>query len=230
MGKTDDNRMKENSKGKILVVDDEEALREALGTYMRLEGYEVDVASGAEEAMGMAIGAYNLILLDIMMDGISGTEMASELKRRPETSSIPIIFLTALQDEEDMVAGLNLGADDYIVKPYSVRNVLARVEAVLRRSKPRKRENVECDRDTLICTVDGVALKLPRKEFEILALLLENPGRIFTREELMRRIWPEGIVVTDRSVDVHVTRIRSKLGNYGSCLVSRSGYGYGWRN
>ena len=222
--------MKENSKGKILVVDDEEALREALGTYMRLEGYEVDVASGAEEAMGMAIGAYNLILLDIMMDGISGTEMASELKRRPETSSIPIIFLTALQDEEDMVAGLNLGADDYIVKPYSVRNVLARVEAVLRRSKPRKRENVECDRDTLICTVDGVALKLPRKEFEILALLLENPGRIFTREELMRRIWPEGIVVTDRSVDVHVTRIRSKLGNYGSCLVSRSGYGYGWRN
>lgn len=230
MGKTDDNRMKENSKGKILVVDDEEALREALGTYLRLEGYEVDVASGAEEAMGMAIGAYNLILLDIMMDGTSGTEMASELKRRPETSSIPIIFLTALQDEEDMVAGLNLGADDYIVKPYSVRNVLARVEAVLRRSKPRKRENVECDRDTLICTVDGAALKLPRKEFEILALLLENPGRIFTREELMRRIWPEGIVVTDRSVDVHVTRIRSKLGNYGSCLVSRSGYGYGWRN
>lgn len=230
MGKTDDNRMKENSKGKILVVDDEEALREALGTYLRLEGYEVDVASGAEEAMGMAIGAYNLILLDIMMDGISGTEMASELKRRPETSSIPIIFLTALQDEEDMVAGLNLGADDYIVKPYSVRNVLARVEAVLRRSKPRKRENVECDRDTLICTVDGASLKLPRKEFEILALMLENPGRIFTREELMRRIWPEGIVVTDRSVDVHVTRIRSKLGNYGSCLVSRSGYGYGWRN
>ena len=230
MGKTDDNRMKENSKGKILVVDDEEALREALGTYLRLEGYEVDVASGAEEAMGMAIGAYNLILLDIMMDGISGTEMASELKRRPETSSIPIIFLTALQDEEDMVAGLNLGADDYIVKPYSIRNVLARVEAVLRRSKPRKRENVECDRDTLICTVDGASLKLPRKEFEILALLLENPGRIFTREELMRRIWPEGIVVTDRSVDVHVTRIRSKLGNYGSCLVSRSGYGYGWRN
>ncbi len=230
MGKTDDNRMKENSKGKILVVDDEEALREALGTYLRLEGYEVDVASGAEEAMGMAIGAYNLILLDIMMDGISGTEMASELKRRPETSSIPIIFLTALQDEEDMVAGLNLGADDYIVKPYSVRNVLARVEAVIRRSKPRKRENVECDRDTLICTVDGASLKLPRKEFEILALLLENPGRIFTREELMRRIWPEGIVVTDRSVDVHVTRIRSKLGNYGSCLVSRSGYGYGWRN
>lgn len=222
--------MKENSKGKILVVDDEEALREALGTYLRLEGYEVDVASGAEEAMGMAIGAYNLILLDIMMDGISGTEMASELKRRPETSSIPIIFLTALQDEEDMVAGLNLGADDYIVKPYSVRNVLARVEAVLRRTKPRKRENVECDRDTLICTVDGASLKLPRKEFEILALLLENPGRIFTREELMRRIWPEGIVVTDRSVDVHVTRIRSKLGNYGSCLVSRSGYGYGWRN
>lgn len=222
--------MKENSKGKILVVDDEEALREALGTYLRLEGYEVDVASGAEEAMGMAIGAYNLILLDIMMDGISGTEMASELKRRPETSSIPIIFLTALQDEEDMVAGLNLGADDYIVKPYSVRNVLARVEAVLRRSKPRKRENVECDRDTLICTVDGASLKLPRKEFEILALLLENPGRIFTREELMRRIWPEGIVVTDRSVDVHVTRIRSKLGTYGSCLVSRSGYGYGWRN
>ena len=222
--------MKENSKGKILVVDDEEALREALGTYLRLEGYEVDVASGAEEAMGMAIGAYNLILLDIMMDGTSGTEMASELKRRPETSSIPIICLTALQDEEDMVAGLNLGADDYIVKPYSVRNVLARVEAVLRRSKPRKRENVECDRDTLICTVDGASLKLPRKEFEILALLLENPGRIFTREELMRRIWPEGIVVTDRSVDVHVTRIRSKLGNYGSCLVSRSGYGYGWRN
>ena len=131
-----------------------------------------------------------------------------------------------------MVAGLRLGADDYIPKPFSMKNVIARIEAVMRRVRPESAvsRGVECDRVTLSCRVDGNEVRLPRKEFEILATLLDNPGRIFTREELMRRIWPENVVVVDRSVDVHITRIRSKIAPYGKCIVSRSGYGYGWQD
>ena len=130
-----------------------------------------------------------------------------------------------------MVAGLRLGADDYIVKPFSIKNVIARIEAVLRRTAGRQRQpGVVCDRQMLVCTVDGNAVKLPKKEFEILALFLENPGRIFTREEVMQRVWPENVVVFDRSVDVHITRLRNKIVPYGKNIISRSGYGYGWQD
>lgn len=214
---------------RILVVDDEETLREGLKTYLEFEGYSVTAFASGEEVLQSDLSDVDLILLDIMMGGMSGMELAQILAQDVKTSDIPIIFLTAKDSEEDMVTGLNLGADDYIVKPYSIRNVIARIEAVLRRSSKRKHSSgISCDRNSLVCMVDGNALKLPRKEFEILALLLENKGRIFTREELLQRIWPEKTIVTDRSVDVHITRLRGKISPYGKNIISRSGYGYGW--
>lgn len=220
------------SKGRILVVDDEEALREGLQTFLELEGYEAVTAASAEEAMRLDIASFDLLLLDVMMGEMSGMEMAAELKADPSTASVPIIFLTARGSDDDMVAGLRLGADDYIPKPFSLRNVLARVEAVLRRTRPiaADAKGVTVDRGALLCRVDGVEVKLPRKEFEILALLLENPGRVFTREELLRRVWPEKVVVVDRSVDVHITRLRGKIAPYGRNIITRSGYGYGWQD
>lgn len=215
---------------KILIVDDEEALRSGLQTYLELEGYKVDAACSAEEALTLELKTYDLILLDIMMDGMSGTEMAETLKNNHCTTDIPIIFLTAKGSDDDMVSGLNLGADDYISKPYSIKNVLARIAAVLRRSSPKKFNGITCDRDTLVCTVDGTPLKLPRKEFELIALFLENPGRIFTREEILDRIWPQHSAVIDRSIDVHITRLRGKIAPYGKNIVNRSGYGYGWQD
>lgn len=219
---------------KILIIDDEESIREGLREYLELEGYDADSASSAEDALSMGIDKYGLLLLDVMMEGMDGFELAGKLKQSPSTASIPIIFLTAKDTEDDMVAGLRLGADDYIAKPFSMKNVIARIEAVTRRVFPESTpassiKGVACYRSALSCRVNGVEVKLPRKEFEILALLLDNPGRIFTREELMKRIWPENVVVVDRAVDVHVTRIRSKIAPYGKNLVSRSGYGYGWQ-
>lgn len=216
---------------KLLVVDDEETLREGLRTYLEHEGYAVDSAVSAEQALEHDIAGYDLILLDIMMEGMSGTELAAKLKEHPSTAAIPIIFLTAKDRDDDMVAGLQLGADDYITKPFSIKNVMARIEAVLRRTGSRKRsEGVVCDREKLTCTVDGEAVKLTKKEFEILALLQQNPGRIFSREDVMRRVWPENVVVFDRTVDVHITRLRTKIAPYGKHIISRSGYGYGWQD
>lgn len=218
------------SKYYILIVDDEEALRSGLQAYLELEGYEVDTANSAELALTLDLKKYDLILLDIMMDGMSGVEMAEILKNRPDCSDIPIIFLTARDSDDDMVSGLNLGADDYIAKPYSIKNVLARVAAVLRRTARRRFQGISCDRTTLVCTVDGGQIKLPKKEFELLALFLENPGRIFTREEILDRIWPQHSIVIDRSIDVHITRLRGKIAPYGKNIVNRSGYGYGWQD
>ncbi len=218
-------------KRRILVIDDEEALREGLKVYLELEGYDVCACHDAESAMAMDLSNFDLILLDIMMDGMNGIDFAKIIRSRQETADVPIIFLTAKDSEDDMITGLDIGADDYIAKPYSLRNVKARIEAVLRRTGIKGSCNgVKCDRDTLVCTVDNKEVRLPRKEFEILALMLENKGRIFSREELLDRIWPEKTIVTDRSVDVHVTRLRSKISPYGRNIVSRSGYGYGWQD
>ena len=219
------------SEKRLLVVDDEETLREGLCTYLEQEGYVVDTAASAENALEYDITKYDLLLLDIMMDKMSGTELAALLKENPATADIPIIFLTAKDRDDDMVAGLQLGADDYIVKPFSIKNVIARIEAVLRRtSVKKKQEGIVCDRQMLACTIDGSIVKLPRKEFEILALFLEHPGRIFTREEVMHRVWPDDVVVFDRTVDVHITKLRNKIAPYGKHIISRSGYGYGWQN
>lgn len=218
-------------KTKILIVDDEEAICEGLRSYLELEGYDVDTASSADMALTLDLPSYDLLLLDIMMDGMSGTELATRLKTDPATAGLPIIFLTAKDTVDDMVTGLNLGADDYIAKPFAIKNVIARIEAVLRRTSVKpSRDGVVCDRLSMTCTVDGIPVKLPRKEFEILALLREHPGRVFSREELLERIWPEHTVITDRSVDVHVTRLRSKIVPYDKHIFTRSGYGYGWQD
>ena len=218
---------------RLLVVDDEETLREGLRIYLEQEGYTVDIAISAEHALKYDIAGYDLILLDIMMDKMSGTELAAKLKEDPVMADIPIIFLTAKDQDDDMVAGLQLGADDYIVKPFSIKNVMARIEAVLRRTSNKKRQSgggIVCDRQMMVCTIDGTIVKLTKKEFEILSLFLENPGRIFTREAIMQRVWPGDVVVFDRTVDVHITRLRNKIAPYGKHIISRSGYGYGWQD
>lgn len=222
-------------KKRILIVDDDETLRVGLRTYLVFEGYDVVVAESAEQAISMDVHSFDLILLDIMMDGMSGTEFASKLRQNPSTASIPIIFLTARDTIDDMVDGLRLGADDYIPKPYAVKNVIARIEAVLRRCSTPNRTRpravgILVDRSSLTAKVDGNDVKLPRKEFELLALLTENPGRIFSRTELMSRVWPENTIVTDRTVDVHITKLRTKIAPYGRNIITRSGYGYGWQN
>lgn len=223
---------------KILVVDDEETLCEALRFNLEAEGYNVDTAFSAEEALTLELNSYNLIMLDVMMGEMSGTQLARLLKSHPETSAIPIIFLTAKDSVDDMVGGLELGADDYIIKPFTIRNVLARVKAVLRRaSTPAKHPDnsdlvvygdLVIDVQRKSCSLEGNPIKMPRKEFEILHKLLSNPGRVFSREEILHEIWPEEVVVLDRVVDVNITRIRQKIGKYGKCIVTRSGYGYGF--
>ncbi|MDE5688511.1 MAG: response regulator transcription factor [Paramuribaculum sp.] len=227
-----------DTKKRILVVDDEEALREALAFNIESEGYDVDTAGSAEEALIMDIASYNLILLDIMMGEISGTQFAKIIKSNPKLAHIPIIFCTAKDSEDDMIAGLDLGADDYIMKPYSLRGVLARIRTVLRRTTsataPHKQpqtvgyKGLVLYTDTRRCTLNGAEVSLPRKEYEILLKLMTNRERIFSRAELLKEIWTDEVVVLDRVVDVNITRIRQKIGEYGRNIVTRSGYGYGF--
>lgn len=222
---------------KILVVDDEEALCDGLAFNLEAEGYIADRAYSAEEALTMNLGGYDLILLDIMMGEISGTQLARILKSNPATASVPIIFCTAKDSEDDMIAGLDLGADDYIMKPYSLKAVLARVRTVLRRTSGAVNhgdtdsgtvsyKGLILSAKTRSCIVDGTEVKMPKKEFEILLRLLSSRGRVFTRAELLSEIWPDEVVVLDRVVDVNITRIRQKIGAYGKNIVTRSGYGY----
>lgn len=225
------------NKKRILVVDDEETLCEALRYNLESEGYLVDTANSAEEALGLKLSDYNLILLDIMMGEISGIQLARIIKSSPITSPIPIIFCTAKDTEDDMITGLDLGADDYICKPYSMKSLLARVRAVLRRmdvmNNNQLEDKVEYEGLMIIpsqkqCFVDGKEVKLPRKEYEILLKLLSHPGRVYSRETLLSEIWPDEVIVVDRVVDVHIAHIRQKIGPYGKNIVSRSGYGYGF--
>ncbi|OKY86256.1 MAG: DNA-binding response regulator [Bacteroidales bacterium 52_46] len=223
---------------RILVVDDEETLCDTLGFNLEAEGYSVDTAYSAEEALTLNLSDYDLILLDIMMGEISGIQLARIMKSNPTTAGVPIIFCTAKDTEDDMIQGLDLGADDYIAKPYSLRTVLARVRAVLRRSGASAKEEVGTEKivygglviipSKKSCTVDGEEVKMPRKEFELLYKLLSKPGKIFSREELLRDIWTDEVVVVDRVIDVNITRIRQKIGRYGKQIVTRSGYGYGF--
>lgn len=224
---------------RILVVDDEETLCEALRFNLEAEGYSVDVAYSAEQALSGDLSGYDLVLLDIMMGDISGLQLAGIIKSNPATRSIPIIFCTARDSEDDMIEGLDLGADDYIAKPYSLRTVLARVRAVLRRTAASSGdaaaesdriayEGLEIIPSKKCCMVDGKEVRMPRKEFEILQKLLSTPGVVFSREALLRDIWTDDVVVLDRVVDVNITRIRQKIGRYGKRIVTRSGYGYGF--
>ncbi len=226
---------KDMSAIKILAVDDEEDLCEILKFNLEIEGYEVDTAFSAEEALKLDLTQYNLLLLDVMMGEISGFKMASMLRKNEKTANIPIIFLTAKDTENDMLTGFNLGADDYISKPFSIRQVIARVKAVLRRtteSNERKTSDVltygtlVLDTKRIKATIDGREITLTKKEFEILKLLLENKGNVFSREEILSRIWKDEAYVLDRTIDVNITRLRKKIDPYGKNIVTRLGFGY----
>lgn len=220
---------------RILVVDDEEDLCEILKFNLENEGYEVDTANSAEEALKMNISSYHLLLLDAMMGEISGFKMANLLKKDKKTAQVPIIFITAKDTENDTVTGFNLGADDYISKPFSLREVIARVKAVLRRTATSDTEKAPeqlCYQSLVIditkkkVSIDGEEVPLTKKEFEILFLLLQNKGRVFSREDILSRIWSDEVYVLDRTIDVNITRLRKKIGTYGKRIVTRLGYGY----
>ena len=220
---------------RILVVDDEEDLCEMLKFNLENEGYEVDTANSAEEALKMNISSYHLLLLDVMMGEISGFKMANLLKKDKKTAQVPIIFITAKDTENDTVTGFNLGADDYISKPFSLREVIARVKAVLRRTATSDTEKAPeqlCYQSLVIditkkkVSIDGEEVPLTKKEFEILFLLLQNKGRVFSREDILSRIWSDEVYVLDRTIDVNITRLRKKIGTYGKRIVTRLGYGY----
>ena len=227
---------------RILIVDDEETLCEVLKLNLENEGYDVDFAFSAEQALTYDLKSYSLILLDIMMGEISGIKLAKMLKANVLTSEIPIIFCTARDSEDDMVMGLNIGADDYITKPYTIRNVIARVRSVLRRTAHHKSqtqaerpnvlkvEGLRLDLEFKRCTIDGEDVKLTRKEYELLAYLISHRGKICSREQILGRVWSDEVVVLDRTIDVNITRLRSKIGAYGSYIVTRSGFGYGFRD
>ena len=220
---------------RILVVDDEEDLCEILKFNLENEGYGVDTANSAEEALKMDLSQYHLLLLDVMMGEISGFRMANILKKDKDTAHIPIIFITAKDTENDTITGFNLGADDYISKPFSIREVMVRVKAVLRRttvSSPIKEEEVLEYKGLSLnipqkkVSIDGTEVPLTKKEFEILMLFLQNKGRVFSREDILAKVWNDEVYVLDRTIDVNITRLRKKIGEYGKRIVTRLGYGY----
>ena len=227
--------MKEDNKTyKILVVDDEQNLCEILAYNLRNDGYEVTEANSAEEALELPLAAFDLMLLDVMMGGMSGFDLANRLKTEEKTAHIPIIFLTAKDTEQDMLHGFGLGADDYIAKPFRIMEVLARVKAVLNRSTHSTQVSPETLRydhlvlnlNTKTVSVDGEEVAFTKTEFELLRLLLEHKGRVFSRQELIDHVWPSDVMVLDRTVDVNITRMRKKIGRYAPCISTRLGYGY----
>lgn len=221
---------------RILVVDDEQDLCEILKFNLETEGYQVETANSAEEALEKDIASYNLLLLDVMMGGMSGFQLAKQLKNSEVTAHIPIIFLTARDTENDTVTGFNLGADDYISKPFSIREVMVRVRAVLRRTASRLEgaeepavisyQGLLLNLDKKSVSVDGEDVPFTKTEFELLRLLLEERGRVFSRQELIDRLWPKDVLVLDRTVDVNITRMRKKIGKFAKCIVTRLGFGY----
>ena len=225
--------MKQNQR--ILVVDDEQDLLEILKFNLETEGYEVATASSAEEALQMDIASFSLLLLDVMMGGMSGFAMARKLKEKPTTANVPIIFLTARDTENDTVTGFNLGADDYISKPFSLREVMVRGRAVLRRTATSADEGepqvlsyqgIIMNLDKKTVSIEGEDVPFTKTEFELLNLLLSERGRVFSRQELIERIWPKDVLVLDRTVDVNITRLRKKIGPFAKCIVTRLGFGY----
>lgn len=226
--------MEEEKKYKILVVDDEDDLCEILKFNLETEGYQVTTANSAEDALELDIASFDLLLLDVMMGGMSGFAMAKQLKANPATANVPIIFLTARDTENDTVTGFNLGADDYISKPFSLREVLVRVRAVLRRtsehqgSEPAvlRYQGLEVNLDKKTVSIDGEDVPFTKTEFELLHLLLEEKGRVFSRQELIDKVWPKDVLVLDRTVDVNITRLRKKIGRFAKCIVTRLGFGY----
>jgi two-component system alkaline phosphatase synthesis response regulator PhoP len=218
---------------RILIVDDEEDLCEILQYNLGNAGYQTEVAHSAEEALKRSLFSFDLILLDVMMGPMSGFKLADKL-RKEMNINIPIIFLTAKDTENDVLTGFSLGADDYIPKPFSVNQLTARVKAVLKRSRADKIKppatikfrDIEMDTIRKRLIINDEKIELTKKEFEILKLLLENQGKVFSRDEVLITVWGNDVIVTERTVDVNITRLRNKLGIYGINLKNKTGYGY----
>ena len=217
----------------ILVVDDENDLCEILQFNLESEGFEVEVAHSGEEALKKPVEKFDLILLDVMMGGISGCKTA-HIIRKEKNLETPIVFLTAKGEENDILTGLSIGGDDYIAKPFSIREVIARIKAILKRgSQPPVQEKKDMVYRQLRVnlakqeiSIAGKAIDLTRKEFDILVLLLKNIGLFISREDILKRIWDDDVIVTERNVDVNIARLRKKIGNYGDNIKGKSGYGY----
>ena len=220
-----------NERRKILAVDDEEPILEILSFNLDGEGYAVDTCLSGEEAIRKNLASYDLFILDVMMGPMSGFRLAEKIRKELSLTT-PIIFLTARDTENDRITGFNLGADDYLAKPFSVRELLARVKAILRRSAPSRLTletmagTFTVDTENSLILSDGKPLELTRREYDILSLLVRNEGKIFPRHELLARVWGDDVIVTDRTVDVTIARIRKKLGDKGSMIKNKSGYGY----
>ena len=219
---------------KILVVDDEQDLCDILLFNLRASGYVAEAVYSAEQAIEKNLASYDLLLLDVMMPGLSGFELAERLKTDDTTARIPIIFLTAKDTEDDALHGFGIGADDYVTKPFSIREVMARVKAVLSRSTslPKSQpmnlvyEGLSVDLIKKTASVDGNVVELTKTELELLCLFLSHRGQVFSRQELIEKVWPQNVVVTSRTIDVNITRMRKKIGRYATCIVARQGYGY----
>ncbi len=230
----------------ILVIDDEEPITEILKYNLEKDGYEVDCAFSAEEALTMDLSRYSLFIVDIMMEKLSGFDFAKAVRKNFNVDNVPIIFCSALNGEEDTVTGLNIGGDDYITKPFVIPEVLARVRAVLRRSNivrsaeesARKVgylsdvtfQNLRIDLNHKICTLAGRQINLTKTEFEILLFFLTNRNRIFSREEIIKKVWPNDVIVTPRTIDTNITRLRKKIAPYGNNIITRLGFGYGFKD
>ena len=231
---------------KILVIDDEEALCEILKFNLEKEGYEVDTAYSAEEALDMELEDYSLFLVDIMMDKLSGFDFAKRVRNVTSTEDTPILFCSALSDEDNVVKGLNIGADDYVTKPFVIGEVLARVRAILRRSGKNKTaaepapidsiyesdvtfKNLRIDRNDKECYLNDELITLTRTEFDILLFFLTHRNRIYSRDEIIKNVWGDDVVVTGRTIDTNITRLRKKLGDYDKYIVTRQGFGYGFK-
>jgi DNA-binding response OmpR family regulator len=221
-----------NQEYKILVVDDEKDLCEILQFNLTSEGFDIDVAYSGEEALTKPLEQFDLLLLDVMMGGMSGFKLADKI-RKELGLAVPIIFLTAREAEIDMLTGFNVGADDYMTKPFSIKELVARIKAVLRRGKNIESkskvitiEGMELDLNRKSVTINNENILLTRKEFEILNMLISGKGKYLSRQEILDRIWSDDVIVTERNVDVNIARLRKKIGEYGNCIKGRSGYGY----
>lgn len=218
----------------ILIVEDETDIREILQFNLESEGFKVDLAESAEEALEIFDSSHELILLDVMMEGMSGYKMAEKLRK--SKNQVPIIFLTAKNTENDMLTGFSIGGDDYITKPFSFKEVVARIKSVLKRSdKPvlvEKESNMvtidglEVNLETKQVTIDKNTVDLTKTEFEILVFLLKNENKIHSRAEILNKVWRNNEFVLERTVDVHIARLRKKIGSYGKLIVNKTGYGY----
>ena len=219
---------------KILVVDDEEAICELLKINLELVGYSVDVAYSAEQVLKMDLSGYSLMVFDIMMGKMSGLELLSEVRSNPKMAEVPVIVCTAVTEEDTLLEGFSRGADDYIRKPFSMREFVARVQRLLQRSNHHAdSESVEyktlkMDRKQHACFIDGNDVGLTKREYDLLMLFLSNKNHIFSRDEILEKVWEKNTFVVDRAIDVNINRLRKKIGIYGNNIITKQGYGYGF--